>query len=137
MDILYSTRVKASGGRDGQATSDDNRLEVKLNTPKELGGAGGDGTNPEQLMAAGYAACFLSALKYVALQSKSSLPEDTSVVADIGIGQNGRGGFDLAISLKVDLPGLPADQAKELIDKAHEVCPYSNATRNNVDVKID
>lgn len=137
MDILYSTRVKASGGRDGQATSDDNRLEVKLNTPKELGGAGGDGTNPEQLMAAGYAACFLSALKYVALQSKTSLPEDTSVVADIGIGQNGRGGFDLAISLKVDLPGLPADQAKELIDKAHEVCPYSNATRNNVDVKID
>lgn len=136
MEILYSTRVKASGGRDGQASSDDKRLAVKLNTPKELGGAGGDGTNPEQLMAAGYAACYLSALKYAALQSKTALPEDTSVEAEIGIGHNDRGGFDLTISLQVELPGLAPDQAKALIDKAHDVCPYSNATRNNIDVQI-
>lgn len=137
MDILYSTRVKASGGRDGHAASDDERLSVKLDTPKELGGAGGDGTNPEQLMAAGYSACFLSALKYAALQSKTALPENTSVEAEIGIGHNDRGGFDLAISLEVELPGLPPDQAQALIDKAHDVCPYSNATRNNVDVNIN
>lgn len=136
MELLYKTRAKATGGRDGQAASDDNRLNVKLSTPKELGGAGGDGTNPEQLLAAGYSACFLSALKFVALQSKTALPDDTTVTADIGIGANGRGGFDLDIALHVELPGLPADQAQKLIDQAHDVCPYSNATRDNVDVKV-
>jgi osmotically inducible protein OsmC len=136
MEILYKTRAKATGGRDGRSVSDDNRLDVKLNTPKELGGAGGDGTNPEQLLAAGYSACFLSALKFVALQSKAALPDDTAVTADIGIGTNGRGGFDLDIELSVELPGLPTDEARKLIDQAHEVCPYSNATRDNVAVRV-
>lgn len=136
MEILYKTRAKATGGRDGRSVSDDNRLDVKLNTPKELGGAGGDGTNPEQLLAAGYAACFLSALKFVALQSKTALPDDTSVTADIGIGANGRGGFDLDIELNAELPGLPPEEAKKLIDQAHDVCPYSNATRDNVAVRV-
>lgn len=136
MEILYKTKATASGGRDGRAVSDDQRLDVQLNTPKELGGAGGDGTNPEQLLAAGYSACFLSALKFVALQSKTSLPEDTSVSAEIGIGPNGRGGFDLDIGLSVELPGLPEDQAQDLVNRAHDVCPYSNATRNNIDVRI-
>lgn len=136
MEILYKTKATASGGRDGRAVSDDQRLDVRLNTPKELGGAGGDGTNPEQLLAAGYSACFLSALKFVALQSKTALPEDTSVAADIGIGPNGRGGFDLDIALTVQLPGLSPEQAESLIEQAHDVCPYSNATRNNIDVRI-
>src|SRR6478609_1211293 len=106
MDILYTAQATASGGRDGQAVSDDNRLSVKLSTPKELGGAGGDGSNPEQLLAAGYSACFLSALKFVALQNKTTLPQDVAVTGKVGIGENGRGGFGLEIGLHIDLPGL-------------------------------
>lgn len=136
MQVAYQTQATATGGRDGHATSPDGKLDVKLSTPKELGGAGGEGTNPEQLFAAGYAACFLSALKFVAAQSKSMLPTDTAVTADVGIGPNGQGGFALAVALKVALPGVDAGTAQALMDKAHEVCPYSNGTRGNIDVKI-
>ena len=136
MDILYTAQATASGGRDGRAVSDDHQLEVKLTTPKELGGAGGDGTNPEQLLAAGYSACFLSALKFVALQTKITLPQNVAVTGNVGIGKNGDGGFGLAIGLHIELPGLDPDTAQTLIDKADEACPYSNATRNNVDVTI-
>jgi osmotically inducible protein OsmC len=136
MQILYKAQATASGGRDGRATSSDEKLDVKLNTPKELGGAGGNGTNPEQLFAAGYSACFLSALKYVGGQAKVAIPADASVTAEIGIGPNGTGGFGLAATLRVALPGLEREAAQALVDKAHEVCPYSNATRGNIEVKI-
>jgi Ohr subfamily peroxiredoxin len=136
MQILYKAQATASGGRDGRATSSDEKLDVKLNTPKELGGAGGNGTNPEQLFAAGYSACFLSALKYVGGQAKVAIPADASVTAEVGIGPNGNGGFGLAATLRVALPGLEREAAQALVDKAHEVCPYSNATRGNIEVKI-
>ena len=136
MQVLYTAHATATGGRDGRAASDDKRLDVPLNTPKELGGAGGAGTNPEQLFAAGYSACFLSALKFVAAHTKAQLPADTAVSAEVGIGPNDRGGFGLAVSLEVALPGMEAGAAQALVDKAHEVCPYSNATRNNIDVGL-
>jgi len=136
MQILYTAHATATGGRDGRAVTSDKHLDVKLNTPKELGGAGGDGTNPEQLFAAGYAACFMSALKFVALHTKATLPAESAVTAEVGIGPGDKGGFALAVDLKVDLPGLDQAAAKALVDKAHEVCPYSNATRNNIDVKL-
>lgn len=136
MQVLYTAHATATGGRDGRATSSDKHLDVALNTPRELGGAGGDGTNPEQLFAAGYAACFLSALKFVALHTKVQLPADAAVHAEVGIGPNDKGGFGLAVSLQVALPGMAADAAQSLVNKAHEVCPYSNATRNNIDVAL-
>jgi Ohr subfamily peroxiredoxin len=136
MQILYTAQATASGGRDGRATSSDEKLDVKLNTPKELGGAGGNGTNPEQLFAAGYSACFLSALKFVGGQAKVAIPADASVTAEVGIGPNGSGGFGLAATLRVALPGLEREAAQALVNKAHEVCPYSNATRGNMEVKI-
>jgi Ohr subfamily peroxiredoxin len=136
MQVLYTAHATATGGRDGRATSDDKRLDVALNTPKELGGAGGAGTNPEQMFAAGYSACFLSAMKFVAGATKIQLPADASVSADVGIGPNDKGGFGLAVSLKVSLPGMAADAAQALVNKAHEVCPYSNATRNNIAVGL-
>lgn len=136
MQILYKAHATATGGRDGRAISSDKHLDVKLNTPKELGGAGGEGTNPEQLFAAGYSACFLSALKLVATHTKVALPADASVMAEIGIGPNDKGGFGLAAELRVSLPGLDQTAAQALVNKAHEVCPYSNATRGNIDVQI-
>lgn len=136
MQILYTAHATATGGRDGRAVSDDNKLDVKLDTPKELGGMGGAGTNPEQLFAAGYSACFLSALKYVSMQGKTSLPQNASVSASVGIGPNGNGGLGLAVDLRVSLPGMDHEAAQALIAKAHEVCPYSNATRNNIEVKL-
>ncbi len=136
MQILYTAQATATGGRDGRATSSDKHLDVKLNTPKELGGAGGEGTNPEQMFAAGYSACFLSAMKFVAMHTKVSLPTDASVSAAIGIGPNDKGGFGLAAELTVSLPGMDAEAAQALVNKAHEVCPYSNATRGNIDVKL-
>jgi Ohr subfamily peroxiredoxin len=136
MQILYTAHSTATGGRDGRAVSSDKHLEVKLSTPKELGGAGGDGTNPEQLFAAGYAACFLSAMKFVAAATKVTLPADTAVNAEVGIGPNDKGGFGLAAELKVSLPGLDNAAAQALVAKAHEVCPYSNATRGNIEVKV-
>ena len=136
MQVLYTAHATATGGRDGRATTSDKHLDVSLNTPKELGGGGGAGTNPEQLFAAGYAACFLSALKFVAAHTKVQLPADAAVNAEVGIGPNDKGGFGLAVSLQVALPGMPSDAAQALVNKAHEVCPYSNATRNNIDVGL-
>ncbi len=136
MQILYTTGATASGGRDGRAQSVNGELDVKLATPKELGGAGGDGTNPEQLFAAGYSACFLSALKLVAAKSGAKLPADATVSGEVGIGPNDRGGFGLAVSLRVAAPGMERASAEALVAKAHEVCPYSNATRGNIDVKL-
>jgi osmotically inducible protein OsmC len=136
MQILYTAHATATGGRDGRAVSSDDQLDVKLSTPKELGGAGGEGTNPEQMFAAGYAACFLSALKFVAMHTKAVLPADAAVTAEVGIGPNDKGGFGLAVELRVSLPGLEPGAAQALVNKAHEVCPYSNATRGNIDVKV-
>jgi osmotically inducible protein OsmC len=136
MQILYTAQATATGGRDGRGVSSDNKLDVALSTPKELGGAGGNGTNPEQLFAAGYSACFLSAMKFVAAQAKLAMPADTTVTADVGVGPNGQGGFGLAIALRVALPGIEQAAAQSLVNKAHDVCPYSNATRGNIDVTI-
>ncbi|SAK38946.1 OsmC family protein [Caballeronia glebae] len=136
MSILYKATATSTGGRDGRAISSDEQLNVKLSAPKELGGSGAAGTNPEQLFAAGYSACFLSAMKFVAGQQKFAVPADTTVTADVGVGPIDAGGFKLDIELRVSLPGLDATEAQSLVDAAHKVCPYSNATRNNVDVRV-
>ncbi|MFZ6759084.1 organic hydroperoxide resistance protein [Undibacterium sp. Ji50W] len=137
MQVLYTANATATGGRDGRAVSSDNQLEVKLTTPKELGGAGGAGTNPEQMFAAGYSACFIGAMKFVAAAQKTALPAETSVNGLVGIGPNGKGGFGLAVTLNVKLPGLDRAAAEALVHKAHEVCPYSNATRGNIEVTLN
>ncbi|WP_417584860.1 organic hydroperoxide resistance protein [Nitrincola sp.] len=134
MNLLYTASVTATGGRDGQAISDDGLLQVKLAAPKALGGQG-DATNPEQLFAAGYAACFIGAMKFVAQQKKLPLPDDLSLRAEVGIGKID-GGFGLDVDLFVTLPGMDQTTAQALIDAAHLVCPYSNATRNNLDVRL-
>ncbi|HTH95963.1 MAG TPA: organic hydroperoxide resistance protein [Stellaceae bacterium] len=137
VDVKYSTKATATGGRDGNAKTHDGSLEVKLTTPKELGGAGGPGNNPEQLFAAGYSACFLGAMKFVASQGGTAkVPPDATVTATVGIGPRSEGGFGITAALEISLPGVPKDQAEDLVQKAHQVCPYSNATRNNVDVKL-
>ncbi|WDD92853.1 organic hydroperoxide resistance protein [Burkholderia sp. FERM BP-3421] len=136
MNILYKTSATSTGGRDGRAVSVDNKLDVKLAAPRELGGTGAEGTNPEQLFAAGYSACFLSAMKFVAGQNKQALPADTTVTAQVGIGPNDHGGFALDVELRIALPGFDTAAAQALVDKAHQVCPYSNATRNNVAVRL-
>lgn len=133
--VLYTGHAKATGGRDGKATSSDGVLDVKLTTPKELGGNGATGTNPEQLFAAGYSACFLGAMKYVAMQEKKSLPAETSIEGAVGIGPL-PGGFGIQVELKINAPGLPKDEVQAIVDKAHFVCPYSNATRGNINVKL-
>jgi osmotically inducible protein OsmC len=137
MQVLYTARATATGGRDGRAVSDDQRLSVSLSTPKELGGSGGEGSNPEQLFAAGYSACFIGALKFVAAAAKQNLPADTSIAGEVGIGPNGKGGFGLQVTLNVSLPGIERSAAEALIAKAHEVCPYSNATRGNIEVQLN
>lgn len=133
--VLYTAHATATGGRDGRAISSDNVLDVALTTPRELGGAGGNGTNPEQLFAAGYSACFLGAMKYVAAHDKIALPADVSVNGNVGIGQIPTG-FGIEVELKISLPGLARDAAEALVAKAHVVCPYSNATRGNIDVTL-
>ena len=133
--VLYRAHATANGGRDGRAASSDGVLDVKLTTPKELGGAGGGGTNPEQLFAAGYSACFLGALKYVAGQQKVALPADTTIEGNVGIGPIPPG-FGIEVELKIAIPGLPREQAEALVQQAHIVCPYSNATRGNIDVTL-
>jgi Ohr subfamily peroxiredoxin len=134
--ILYTAQVVSTGGREGRAQSDDQALSVQLSTPKALGGAGGAGTNPEQLFAAGYSACFLGALKYVAGKNRISLPADAQITAQVGIGPIPTG-FALRVQMDIHLPGLPQAQAQELVDQAHIVCPYSNATRGNIDVTLN
>ncbi|KAK0359472.1 hypothetical protein LTR94_031172, partial [Friedmanniomyces endolithicus] len=126
----------ATGGRDGHARSQDGVLDVALSTPKELGGAGGAGTNPEQLFAAGYSACFIGALKVAGQQLKVKVPDDVAVHATVGIGPRSQGGFGITADLAVDLPGVDREQAQQLVDAAHQICPYSNATRGNVDVTL-
>ncbi|MGH8061127.1 MAG: organic hydroperoxide resistance protein [Pseudoxanthomonas sp.] len=133
--VLYRATATATGGREGHAVSSDNALDVKLSTPRELGGAGGDGTNPEQLFAAGYSACFIGALKAVAAREKIALPSDTSIEGTVGIGPLPTG-FGIEAELKISLPGMPRDEAQALVEKAHVVCPYSNATRGNIDVTL-
>ncbi|MGC5780974.1 organic hydroperoxide resistance protein [Methylobacterium sp. NFXW15] len=136
VDVKYRTTATATGGRDGSAKTEDGSLSVKLSTPKELGGGGGEGNNPEQLFAAGYSACFLGAMKFVAPQLSLKVPNDTTVTANVGIGPRSEGGFGITADLKVSLPGLDKADAERLVQEAHKVCPYSNATRNNVDVGL-
>ena len=136
VNVLYRTRATATGGRDGRSATADGSFAVTLATPKELGGAGGPGNNPEQLFAAGYSACFLGAMKFVASQGGPKVPADTTVTAEVGIGPRSEGGFGITVALEVKLPGLVRHDAEALVQKAHQVCPYSNATRNNIDVKL-
>ena len=133
--ILYKAHASATGGREGRATTSDHVLDVQLTTPKELDGAGASGTNPEQLFAAGYAACFIGAMKFVAGQTKVALPADLSIASTVGIGKI-PAGFGIEVDLKVSIPGMNKAEAEKLVHAAHQVCPYSNATRNNIDVRL-
>jgi osmotically inducible protein OsmC len=136
VNVLYRTSATATGGRDGHARSEDGKVDVQLSTPKELGGSGGSGTNPEQLFAAGYSACFIGALRVAGQQLKTQVPADTSITATVGIGPRSEGGFGITADLVISLPGIGRDDAQRLVDTAHQICPYSNATRNNVDVRL-
>lgn len=133
--ILYTAQATSTGGRDGRSESSDGALKVTLSTPKELGGGGGSGTNPEQLFAAGYSACFMGALKHVASMKKIAVPADASIDAEVDIGPI-PAGFGIAARLNVSLPGMDRAVAQDLVDTAHQVCPYSNATRGNINVTI-
>jgi len=133
--VLYRAQATATGGREGSAKSSDGVLDVKLTTPKELGGNGAVGTNPEQLFAAGYSACFLGAMKFVAGQKKIALPADTSITGKVGIGQI-PAGFGIEVDLAVSIPGMAKADAEALVQAAHGVCPYSNATRGNIEVRL-
>ncbi|SDW18964.1 peroxiredoxin, Ohr subfamily [Marinococcus luteus] len=135
MQPLYTTTATAVGGRDGRVTSEDGNLNLDVRTPKELGGNGEQGTNPEQLFAAGYAACFESALNMVARQKKIK-PKHTEITANVSIGKEDEGGFGLAVQLSVHVEGVSEEQAKELAEGAHENCPYSKATRGNIEVDV-
>ncbi|MCF8607785.1 organic hydroperoxide resistance protein [Gordonia sp. HY442] len=135
MNAVYTAEAIATGaGRDGRTRTADARVDLQLAVPKEMGGSG-DGANPEQLFAAGYAACFHSALQMVARSQKVDLG-DSSVGARVGIGPNGSGGFELSVALEVVIPDLDNDAAQALADAAHQVCPYSNAVRGNVEVAV-
>ena len=134
---VYTAHAHTTGGRTGTSKTDDGRLEVTLDTPKSMGGNDGPGTNPEQLFAVGYSACFLGALKAVARGEKVKIPDETSIDAAVSFGDNAKGaGFNIAVELKVAIPGLDKAQAQDLVQKAHQICPYSNATRGNVDVTL-
>jgi len=134
--VLYTTRATATGGRDGRSVIDDGGLDIAMVTPKELGGAGGPGSNPEQLFAAAYASCFLSAMRFVASQGGPAVPADAAVTATVGIGPHAQGGFGLDIQLDITLPGLSRADRDALVQRAHLVCPISNAVRNNVAVRL-
>ncbi len=135
--VVYTAHAKATGGRDGVAKTDDGKLDVKLQLPKEMGGTG-EGTNPEQLFAAGYAACFIGALKHVAGEQKMRLDPGVFINSSVSFGPlaHGARGFGIAVALEVHIPGVDHAKATELVHEAHQVCPYSNATRNNVDVTL-
>lgn len=135
MQVLYTASATATGdGRDGHVETSDGTVALDLAVPKEMGGAGG-AANPEQLFAAGYAACFHSALRVVARRAKADVTGSV-VGAEVGIGPNGSGGFGLTVQLVVDLPAVPRDTAEQIVEQAHQVCPYSNATRGNIDVTL-
>lgn len=136
VDVKYRTTASATGGRDGEASTQEGNFSVKLSTPKELGGAGGDGANPEQLFAAGYSACFIGALKVAGQQLKLRVPADAKVTATVGIGPRSEGGFGITADLRVELPGIEPADAEKLVAAAHQICPYSNATRGNLDVGL-
>lgn len=133
--VLYTAHATSTGGRAGTSKSSDGALDVTLTTPKELGGDGAAGTNPEQLFAAGYSACFLGAMKHVAMMQKISLPAATSITADVGIGPI-PAGFGIQVEMAISIPGMERDAAEKLVQTAHGVCPYSNATRGNIDVTL-
>ncbi|MFV0495719.1 organic hydroperoxide resistance protein [Mycobacterium sp.] len=136
IQVLYTTSSTATGGgRDGRVKSDDGRIDMQTRPPKEMGGSG-EGTNPEQLFAAGYAGCFLSALRLVAGSAKVKLDDRTSVSVEVGLGKDSAGGFGLTAKVAGYLPGLEHSVAEDLVHKAHQVCPYSKATRGNVDVDV-
>jgi Ohr subfamily peroxiredoxin len=136
MKALYEAHASATAGRNGRVATDDGIIDLQLALPKGLGGAGGAAANPEQLFACGYAACFDSALNFVAMQQKIKL-SGTRVDATVGIGPNATGGFGLAVKLAVTIPDLPREQAQALLEKAHATCPYSNAIRGNVNVELE
>ncbi|KQV46295.1 organic hydroperoxide resistance protein [Pelomonas sp. Root1217] len=135
---LYTATATATGGRAGTAKSSDGVLDLALTTPKELGGNGAPGTNPEQLFAAGYSACFIGAMKAVAGKQKISLPAEVSITSDVAIGPhaNKPGAFGIQVDMKISVPGMDRAALEALVKTAHEVCPYSNATRGNVDVSL-
>jgi lipoyl-dependent peroxiredoxin len=135
---IYTATSTSTGGRTGSTKSSDGRISLQLSTPKELGGDSGPGTNPEQLFASGYSACFIGAMKAVAARQKISLPADVSITADVAIGpMTGKeGAFSIAVTMQVSVPGMDRAAAEQLVATAHQVCPYSNATRGNVDVAI-
>lgn len=135
VNVIYKTNATATGGRDGAAKSDDGSVDVKLIVPKEMGGPGGVGANPEKLFAAGYSACFLGAMKHVAMMQKVTLPADTTIKADVGIGPI-PAGFGIQVALNVTIPGMERAAAEKLVQAAHGVCPYSNATRGNIEVTL-
>lgn len=133
-NVLYTANARTTGGREGRAVSDDGLLDVKLSPPKAMGGAG-NATNPEQLFAAGYSACFMGALKHVAGMKKIAVPADAAIDASVDIGPIPQG-FGIAVKMVIDLPGMDRIVAQDLIDTAHQVCPYSNATRGNIEVDL-
>jgi lipoyl-dependent peroxiredoxin len=135
VNVLYATSAVAVGGRDGNTGTSDGKFEVNLVRPKELGGKG-HGNNPEQLFASAYAACFLSSMQFLASEGRARVPADAEVMATVGLGPRSEGGLGLEIALDVRLPGLKRGEAEALLEKAHQICPYSNATRNNVAVKL-
>ena len=132
--VVYTAHATATGGRDGHARTSDGKVDVRLTPPKEMGGTG-EGTNPEQLFACGYSACFIGAMKFVAGKEKIVMPADVSIEGAVGIGPI-PGGFGLQVELKVSLPGMDRAAAQALVEKAHTVCPYSNATRGNIEVTL-
>ena len=132
---LYTAQATSTGGRTGKTESSDGAIKLELSTPKGLGGSGGSGTNPEQLFAAGYSACFLGAMKFVASQGGPKVPNDTTVTTTVGIGPRSEGGFGLDVEMEISLPGVEKSAAEALVEKAHHICPYSNAIRDNVSVR--
>ena len=136
IEVVYTTESTATGGgRDGHVKSADGRIDLETRPPKVMGGSG-EGTNPEQLFSAGYAACFLGALRLVAGMSKVKLDDATSVTVEIGFGKDSEGGFGITGKIVGYLPGLEESAAEDLVEQAHQVCPYSKATRGNIDVEI-
>jgi lipoyl-dependent peroxiredoxin len=133
--VLYTATATATGGRTGTAESSDGRVKLNLSTPKELGGDSGPGTNPEQLFAAGYSACFIGAMKAVSGKVGVKVPNEVSITSDVGIGPIPTG-FSIQVAMRISLPGVPRADAEKLVAAAHQVCPYSNATRGNIDVSL-
>lgn len=136
VNVIYKTSATSTGGRDGASRSDDGSVDVKLVVPKEMGGPGGSGANPEKLFAAGYSACFLGAMKAISGKVGVSVPADSTVTAEVGFGPRSEGGFGITADLTITMPGVDRAEGEKLIAAAHEVCPYSNATRGNVDVGL-